>query len=175
MGIRDEEIKRLIHYAKGLGVKVVIYNKNNADADAQWTLDGTLIEVYASSKTTKTDIILHLIHELGHHVWFIHEKDRQKDLQFEEAITRENLFQEETDVPTPKNLRKKIWDVEVSGTKWWESIYKETNLKIPIWKMQAAMEFDMWMYEVYYETGFFPKGESKRLHYLAVQEKYKPK
>lgn len=172
MGIRDEEIKRLIHYAKGLGVRVVIYNKSHPDSAAEWLLDGSQIQIYAGKGTTKTDIILHLIHELGHHVWWIHEKDRQPDLKFDEAITRENLFKTETDTPTPKHLRKRIYDVEVAGTKWWESIYKETNIKIPMWKLQTAMEFDMWMYEVYYETGLFPKGKTHRDKYLEIRGKH---
>jgi hypothetical protein len=175
MGIRDDEIERLKHYAKGLGVKVIIYNKDGEDA-AQWTLDGTLIQVFAGPGTSKTEIILSLIHELGHHVWFIHEKDRQQDLKFDQAITRENLVAEDdNEEVTPKNLRKKIYEVEKAGTGWWESIYKETNLKIPLWKLHAAMEFDIWMYEMYYETGLFPKGKLRYQHYLEVQRKHKPK
>lgn len=173
MGVRDEELKRLIHYAKGLGVKVIIYQKSHKDMAAQWTIDGTLIEVYAGKGQTKTETILDIIHELGHHVWFIHEKDRQPDLKFEEAITRENMYEEDPENPTPKHLRKKIWDVEVAGTKWWEVIYKDTNMKFPIWKLHAAMEHDMWMYEQYYETGKFPKGMKKRQHGIDVRRKYR--
>lgn len=172
--VRDEEIKRLIHYAKGLGVKVIIYSKTRSDAKAEWALDGSMIQVYAGSRRSKTNIILDLIHELGHHVWFIHEKNREPDMKFDEAITRENLFEIETDVPTPKHLRKKIWDVEVAGTHWWDVIYKDTNVKIPMWKVEAAKEFDMWVYEVYYETGHFPKGEYRENHYREVQDKYRP-
>lgn len=174
MAARDEEIQRLIHYGKALGVKVIIYNKSKNGAEAEWTLDGSLIQVYASAKKSKTSIILDLIHELGHHVWFIHEKNRQQDLKFDKAITRENLFQEETDIPTPKHLRKKIWDVEVAGTQWWDVIYKDTNIKIPKWKLDASKEFDMWMYEMYYENGHFPKGKFRADKYREVQAKYRP-
>lgn len=174
MGIRDLEIQRLIHYGKGLGVKTIIYNKSKRNTEAEWTLNGTMIQVYASSRKSKTDIILDLIHELGHMVWFVQEKDRQPDIKFEEAITRENLFQVETDIPTPKHLRKKIWDVEVAGTKWWDVIYKDTDIKIPMWKLEAAKEVDMWMYEMYHENGHFPKGKFKENHYKEVQAKYRP-
>lgn len=172
--VRDEEIQRLIHYAKGLGVKVIIYSESKLGAESEWTLDGSMIQIYGSATKTKTDIILDLIHELGHHVWFIHEKDREPDIKFDKAITRENLFEYETDIPTPKHLRKKIWDVEVAGTKWWDVIYKDTNIKIPMWKMQAEKEFDMWMYEMYYENGRFPKGIIRKDHYKKIQAKYKP-
>lgn len=172
--IRDEEIKRLIHYAKGLGVKVIIYNKDNEDAAALWTLDGSLIEVFAGTGSTKTDIILALLHELGHHVWFVHEKDRQPDLKFEQAIERQNLFEEDDSKnPAPKHLRKKILDVEKAGTEWWFTIYKSVGLKIPEWKVNAEMEFDVWMYEVYYETGHFPKGSGKDNKYKEIRNKWR--
>jgi hypothetical protein len=176
MGIRDEEIKRLIHYAKGLGVRVIIYNKDDKIAQADWTLDGTLIRVYTGGTATKTDIILSLIHELGHQLWWIYLKNRQPDLKFEQAIERQNLFYEDSlDNPAPKDLRKKIFDVEKAGTDWWISIYKETAIKIPEWKLYAAMEFDMWMYEIYYEEGHFPKGMKKKKKYVEIQKKWREK
>lgn len=174
--IRDEEIKRLIHYAKGLGVKVIIYNKDDPNKAAEWALDGSTIEVY-SEGMTKTDIITSLIHEIGHHVWFIHEKNRQPDLKFDEAITRDNLTQKVKDKKnlTPKHLRKKIYDVELAGTQWWGTIIKDTNIKIPTWKVDMQMEFDMWMYEQYYENGVFPKRKDKVQKFKFLKEKWKPK
>lgn len=173
MGIRDEEIKRLTYYAKGLGVKVIIWNKGRKGAAAEWALDGSQIEVYAKPGTSKTEIILSLIHELGHHVWFIHEKKRQPDLKFEEAIERENLVEENGETPAPKHLRKKIYDVEKASTEWWMSIFKETDIKLPEWKLHAAMEFDMWMYEQYLETGFFPKRAARRIKHREIQSKHR--
>lgn len=173
MSVRDEEIKRLIYYAKGLGVKVIVYKERRRKGDAAaWTTDGSQIEIFAKSNSSKTSIILSLIHELGHHVWFIHEKERQPDLKFDEALERENLVGK-GDRAAPKHLRKKIYDVEKASTEWWNSIYKETDIKIPEWKLTAAMEFDTWMYEEYYETGFFPKGKHKKDKYREVQAKHR--
>lgn len=175
--LRDEEIKRLTHYAKGLGVKVIIYSKNDPDAAAEWTIDGSLIQVYAGPGTTKTDIVLSLIHELAHHVWYIHEKDRQPDLKFDEALTRENLTAEVKDKKslTPKHLRKKIYDVELAGTKWWHIIAKDTDVKIPDWKVDMQMEYDMWTYEQYYENGIFPKRSESKKKLKELKGKWKPK
>jgi hypothetical protein len=174
--IRDDEIQRLIHYAKGLGTKVVIYNKDNPGASAEWTIDGSAIEVY-SKGMTKTDIVLALIHELGHHVWFIHEKNRQPDLKFEEAIDRENLVQEVADKKnlTPKHLRKKIYDMELAGTEWWSTIVADTGIKLPEWKIKMQMEFDMYMYEQYYENGVFPRRKDKIVKLKDLKEKWKPR
>jgi hypothetical protein len=168
MARRDDEIKRLIHYAKGMGVKVVLRSKGEGDDSAYWSIDGSMIEVFTTPTKSKTSIVLDLLHELGHQVWFVHEKDRQPDLKFEEALGRP-----EDDIS--KELRKKIYDVEVAGTTWWESIYKDTNLKVPKWKVNSAMEFDMWMYEQYYETGVFPKGKARTAKLREVRAKWRPK
>jgi len=173
MSVRDQEIQRLIHYGKGLGVKIIIYNKSNASSEAEWALDGSQISVFSGPGKTKTGIILDLIHELGHHVWYIHENNRTQDLKFDQAVTRENLYKVETNVPTPKRLRKKIWAVEIAGSLWWDVIYKDTNIKIPKWKLEAAKEFDMWMYQRYYEDGQFPKGKMKRKIGIEIRIKHR--
>lgn len=175
--IRDEEIQRLVHYAKGLGVKVVFSSrKDDTDAAAEWSIDGTEITIFTKKQDSKTDTILSLIHEIGHHVWFIHEKNRQPDLKFEEAISIQDLVEtEDRDRPTPKKLRKKIYEVELASSQWWETIYKETDMKFPIWKLHAQREFDVWVYEVFYKTGHFPKTSQKREKWKTIKEKYKEK
>ena len=174
--IRDDELKRLIHYAKGLGVKVTIYSSHNKDGAADWALDGSEISVW-SGGFSKTDTVLSLIHELGHQLYFIHEKDRQPDLKFDEAITRENVVAKVNDKKnlTPKHLRKKIYDVEAAGTAWWSVIVKETNVKIPEWRISMQMEMDIWMYEYYYEHGTFPDRTKARLKRRELRDKWKPK
>lgn len=173
--IRDDEINRLVSYAKGLGVKVTIYQKSNAIDSGQWLLDGTEIMIYSGKRKSKTDIILDLIHELGHQLHFIHEKDRLPDIKFEEAITRQNLFEEDLDTPTPKHLRKKILDVELAGTTWWEVIYKDTNMKFPIWKLHMARDFDIWSYEFFHKNGSFPQRKDRQLKSKELLLKYKNK
>jgi hypothetical protein len=174
--IRDKEIERLVHYAKGLGVRVVFSRKNSDDAAAEWTIDGTEITIFTNKQDSKTDTILSLIHEIGHHVWFIHEKNRQPDLKFEEAISVQNLVEtEDRNRPTPKKLRKKIYEVELASSQWWETIYKDTDMKFPIWKLHAQREFDVWIYEVFYKTGHFPKGREKKEKWKMIKEKHEGK
>lgn len=173
MGVRDEEIKRLIHYGQGLGVKVTILSGKDKDNDGYWALDGTEILICAGNHDSKTELILSLIHELGHHVWFIHEKDRQPDFKFEEAIDRELLKEEEKGNITPKHLRKKIYNVERASAEYWYVIYKDTGIQIPEWKLFAQREYDVWMYEEYYEKGEYPKGEQKRKKLKEIRKKWK--
>lgn len=177
MGVRDDELTRLIKYAEGMGLRVIIKNRpRGGDASASWALDGSEIAIYNSDGDSKTDLILSLIHELGHQIWFVHEKDRQPDPKVDEAVTRQELFDEKLhESPAPKNLRKEILDMEKKGTLWWDSIYKETNMKFPMWKLEAAKEFDLWQYEVYYETGFFPKRDVRRDYRAKVRTKYRNK
>lgn len=173
MGIRDQEINRLVRYAEGMGLKVK-FDRWNKDNSAEWTTDGTQITIFTRTQSSKTETILSLTHELGHHVWFIHEKNRMPDLKFEEAIDRQNLFHDQiSSTPAPKKLREKILRCEIAGTKYWETIWKETNIKLPKWKLFAAMEFDLWMYEKYAETGHFPKTLEKRNMSTTIMQKHR--
>ena len=175
MGIRDSEIQRLVHYAKSLGVNVIFLRKYDKYASANWALDGTEITIYNSKNKNKTEIIMDLLHELGHSLWWIHEKNRQPDLKFEEAIYRQNLVEkDDLKNPAPKHLRKKIVNIEKAGTLWWFSICKEVDIKIPEWKVNLFMEFDIWAYEIYYETGFFPTIEKKKEKFKELRAKWKP-
>lgn len=169
MNIRDQEIERLVRYAQGLGVKVVF--KNSPDSiknSATWSLDGTLIELYVRKAETKCSIILSLVHELGHHLWFVYKKERKPDLKFEEAIERDNL-----DSITPKRIRNKLLNFEKEGVKFWDTIIIDTNIKIPKWRIDRAKELDIWQFEVYYEKGTYPSFKEVKLKSKELKVKYK--
>jgi hypothetical protein len=174
MHIRDREIQRLISYATGLGLVVIYDDSENAMAAASWAIDGSEITLYTRHKQSKTDIILALIHELSHHLHWIWEKKRKPDFKFDEAITREMLLEnDETTVPTPKHLRKKILDIERAGIAYWDSVYNDVGLKIPFWKVQMYKEFDIWQYEVYYKNGKFPVRKLRLEKIKTLTAKYK--
>lgn len=173
--VRDNEISRLVSYAEALGVKVLFCKKTD-DADGQWALDGTEIKVFIDSSTSKTSIILTLIHEIGHSKHFIWRKNREPDLKFEEAIDRQNLVAENLDnKPIPKKFRKRIYDTELASTKFWLEIYHETGMKFPLWKLYMQMECDVWAYESLRDTGFFPKSKDWDLKRKELMIKYKNK
>jgi hypothetical protein len=167
---RDDELKRLIHYAKGLGVKVTIYENRKSDNAATWATDGSEIEIFKSPKDSKIHTIISLLHELGHMLWHVHDKDRKQDVEFEASLSPGEVWGGDL----PKSKRKKVLDEELAAAAWQESVYKETNMKFPIWKLHAAKEFDMWMYQVYYETGSFPKFKTKRKQLIDIRKKYRP-
>lgn len=170
--IRDEEIERLKKYAQGMGLRVTFSNARSSESVAEWSIDGTEITIYVLEHTSKTGIILSMIHELAHHLWFVHEKDRQLDLKFEEAVDREMMSQK-TDKPMAKRFRRRIYEMENASTAYWESIYKETDLGIPKWKLYRAMEFDVWQYEVYFKDGKFPTRKKLRAKARELTAKHK--
>lgn len=173
MNVRDKELYRLIKYAQGLGVKVTLKvippNSNNHDA-ATWSTDGSEIEVFYSEQTSKTIIILNLVHELGHHLWFIYKKKRTPDLKFDEAIEISNR-----ETQAPKKIRKKILQVEREGIKYWDTIVIDTDIKIPRWKIEKTKEFDIWQYELYHETGKFPTYKERKNKKIELNLKHNPK
>jgi len=154
MSAREKEIQRLISYAHGLGVKVYLkpipFRAKNHDAGT-WSTDGSEIEIFYKPSQSKTTIILSLIHELGHHLWFVYKKRRMPDLSFNKALEMDSRSG-----VTPKSARKKILAVERESTKFWEVIITDTNIKIPKWRIQMAISYDTWQYEHYYEHGNFP-------------------
>lgn len=174
MNVRDKEIERLVKYAEALGVKVTYIKKTPASfGEADWVIDGSEIRLYTRKNTNKTDLILSLIHELGHHLWFIHKKERQPDLKFEQALDRANLSCENKKNIAPKKHRKKILEIEREGVKYWEVIVKDTNIKLPTWKINMQAEFDIFQYEYYYEYGRFPNRPLRRKKYKELKTKHK--
>lgn len=167
--IRDEEISRLTKYAQALGVTVKIINDRNEDS-AYLTLDGTELAINKHSNKYKIDFVLSLIHELGHVLYFIHEKDRIHDSKYEEAINREILHEMEKSSAPPKHLREKILNFETASSEWWDTIYKETQCKFPYWRLELARKFDIWQYQVYYKTGKFPKRKDRNIKYKQLKK-----
>lgn len=161
--IRDEELKRLIKYAEGMGVSVkfkpyVKYSRN----DAEWALDGSEIVIYVKSKTSKIDKVLSLIHEISHHKAFI-DNGRINDPKVEEAIDDEEK----------KRNRKKILDYEINDSVYWEDIYKDTNCQFDIKILHRQREYDIWNYEVYYELNRLPTHKECVAKRKELRKKYK--
>jgi hypothetical protein len=171
--IRDDEIQRLVNYIKGIGLKITFSSKKG-DCSACWYLDNSGIVIYKSKNVTKIETVLSLIHELGHAMHSIHEKDREIDTKFEKALDSIDEA-EELEIDTKKKQRKIVLDSEIAGTNYWHSVYKETNMKFPIWKLEAQMEYDMWQYEVFYETGSYPKAKDRKKKFKEISNRHRGK
>lgn len=165
--IRDKEIERLVKYANAMGTKVVFSNAPRPGDNAEWYIDNSQITIYTKKNLSKTDTILSLVHEIGHVLDFIHENDRVEDKNLEKALDA----QDRNDAKR-KHL-KKILDVERRATQYWHTIYKETDLKIPLWKVDLSIEFDVWQYEYLYENGKWPNKKVRAKKRTALTVKYK--
>jgi hypothetical protein len=167
MNIRDQEIKRLVAYAKGLGVKVIFSDAKNSQDSASYTLDGTEITVYTKNQKSKTETILTLIHEIAHSLDNIHRLDRELDVAVDKALDPDDNGE------IGRRKRKIILNSEIAATEYWHIVYKETDIKIPIWKLEAQMEMDIWQYQTYYETGLFPIGIERKLKKKELYAKHR--
>jgi hypothetical protein len=101
------------------------------------------VTVYVTSRCSKLEKILSLIHELGHHKGWI-ENNREPDPKVDEAMEAEEAG---------RRFRKRILDMEENDSLWWEQIYKDTNCKFGLDRLELQRQFDIWCYEHYYETG----------------------
>ena len=171
--IRDQEIQRLISYAKGLGLEVSFSSKKS-DCSAFWYLDNTGIVIFKKNNQSKIDTVLSLIHEIAHAKHNLWEKNRKIDPKFEKALDHLDEA-EERGTDSKKRHRKTILDNEIAGTRYWDEIYHETNMQFPIWRLELAKEYDIWQYEYFYEYGRYPKKRERKKKYKEIVAKHKGK
>lgn len=159
MGVRDNEIKRLILYAKALGQKVIIRGMDD-DTVGEYCEEDKAITINKKAHRSKTELILTITHEICH----------AKYKQLNNTSLSEGLL---LDGKVPKRLRKEIRDFEVESLQLMTNIIQELNIKIPIWKVLRQRDFDCWIYEMYYQNGKFPDGEPAYSKWMELSEKYK--
>lgn len=173
MGIRDEEIKRLEHYAKGLGLKVYWKKYDRKiGAGATWTTDGKEITIYTWANQSKTNIILNFIHELGHHLSWVYAGKTTDELT-QEALQLE--WEADPNESIPKHKRKLIYEAEKYDTKYRHSIWTEVGIKLPTYMLDADIELDVWIYREYYLKGKFPNRHGVVQKRNALLKKHKGK
>lgn len=168
MGIRDEEIKRLEHYAKGLGIKVTWkpYEKGT-HVGAEWATDGSEIVIYVRKKMSKTLIILNFLHELGHHLAWVY-KGRPGQMKSDDALIKEAEGKSLT-----KEERRILYKEEVADYKYRELIYNEVGIKIAKHKFLADVDLDHWIYRQFYLTGRYPGYTQVAKKHKEFLKKYK--
>ena len=149
--VRDLELSRLIKFAEGMGLKVRFKPYVKGGNRAEWITDGTEVTVYVTNRCSKLDKILSLIHELGHHKAFV-DNERSLTEKVDEALNRDD--------PT-KLHRKHIFDMEYNDSLYWEQIYRDTNCQFGLDRLEMQRQYDVWVYQHYYETGEWPTWNEK--------------
>jgi hypothetical protein len=167
----DTQLGTLVSYAKGLGLAVYFREWKKGFPAAQWQLDGACIEIYRKKNQSKMQTIICLIHEVSHHLDFIHHKNRQYDEEFGEsleALDNSTLLKERT----KKRDRLILYKNEARSAQWWDTVYKECNLTFPISRLHLEREFDLFWYHYYYENDKYPTGKLLQKKRRELRKKY---
>lgn len=172
MSIRDEEIKRLEHYAQALGIKVMWEPyKAGSHIGATCTVDASEITLCYRPTTSKMQLVLNFIHELAHALAYINS-GRQEDFKTNNALDAEDE-RENSDPPLPKEQRKLIYICERDDAQYRDKIYNEVDIRIPKYRFIVDKELDIWIYYRYYLMGKFPTYKSIKRKKQELIQKYK--
>lgn len=158
---RDEELRRILLYAKGLGIKIRIANYAWDDSGEFAHEPVSEININKRVHTSKTELILTILHELGHHLYFVYTKKEIPEAAYVKKAS--------------KRERKKLYEYEAAGIAYMLIIWTELNLKIPRWKVEKSMEQDTWVYEFYYLNNRYPNKKEKQNKNIELNLKYKGK
>lgn len=138
---RQREMDRLIKYAHGMNAQVVIRRHDpKIKHFAEWELfsdNSVRITIFRRPRMSDLELVLTMIHELGHHRDFI-------------ALHRRDIGEPSVIRDMPKAERKKVYDYELRGMKYWKQIYHDTDCTFPIWRLFMQMEIDINAYEYFY-------------------------
>lgn len=169
MGIRDEEIARIVKYAQGLGI-VVIWkiHKKGDNTGASWATDGSEITMYTYPNKPKTQIILDFVHELAHHMaWLADGRTVTKKVNDAfGAMDDESL--------APKAKRRLVYESEKADSFYRYKVWDELGIKIPLWKLEVDRQIDVWLYKHYWRTGADPIRGQLRKKRKELLKKLKP-
>lgn len=152
------EIGKLIALAQSAGVKVFFHTDSSEVSEGQFDDRREVIHVY--SKTPLRQYFT-LIHENGHLRGFIKD-GRIVPGKIDKAYHKD--YNLESGKILDKKYRKIIYDTEKRDAKNQLDIHFETKSTIPLWMLKREIEYDLWIYKVYYKTGKVPsKKEGKEM------------
>jgi hypothetical protein len=175
MFIRDAELKRMIQYAKGLNIEVIVNKKppKKWDTAASWselTKDKAVIELYGTSKASKIGVVMNMLHELAHHIGYVY-RGRKDHPEVLEALIEFN----DDSLNTSKKNREVVYEVEKEDSEYRIQIAKELNLKIPLYKLLADIDLDLFVYGFWIDEGKWPTYKSIKEEKKKLLEKHRKK
>jgi hypothetical protein len=149
----SKDIRKVENFARYLGYKVRYLKPDNQEDAGIFDYDKQEIVIYTDSRTTKTDILLVLMHELGHGLDYI-------DLGKPDPSTLRGEFSTPMRKMTKKQ-RRRLLELEKKAIDYMLTIWYGLRLKLPRWRVTAEQEYDRWMYTRFAKDGLFPtSGES---------------
>jgi len=140
---QDRDISKLKKFANSFGLRIYYRPYTRYTDMAQYVL-GRHITVFVSSTTSKTEIILSLLHELGHHLdWVL---NKRIDKETEKAYTGFKAKEY-------KKYSKIILEVEKAGIRRMTTIHKLLELEIPLERVKKQQKIDLFPYQYFYKHG----------------------
>jgi len=174
MNSKDRDIQKLKDYANTLGLTVYFRPFTKATGGAEY-LEGKYISIFTNKKTSKDEIILSLLHELGHHMTYLHTPGTQMSRAEGDALialNAGNMMGARPDMS--KEHRRIILQIERDGIRYMSKIHKSLKLEIEFWKVKHQQELDLFDYKMLYHKGrFSTTAEMKELY--KKKEYYKAK
>lgn len=160
------ELGKLIAYAKAHGISVY-FQDEHAEYNGTWSTDGTTIRLFTN---TPLQSYLTLIHELAHHRQFIKD-GMTTPFKIDRAYQKDaNLSEGQI---LDKKYRKIIYDTEKRDSRHQLDIHYETQSTIPVKRLRQEIEYDIWVYKVFYKTGKVPSKKEGREMKKSLTKKWK--
>jgi hypothetical protein len=160
MRSQDRDIKKLKRFIRSFGLNLY-FRPYTRYTDMAHYMSGQYITVFTSKRSSKTEVIMSLLHELGHHLDWITNK--RLDKETEKAYT-------EFEDKDFKKYSKIILEVEKAGVRHMTSIHKILDLEVPMEKVKAQQKLDLFHYQFFHNNKRFPtdaevKKFEKRVKY----------
>lgn len=160
MGIRDQEINRILAYCKANGIIVRWKKHRRGDPSAMWDQDENVLTMFTWPGKSKTEIVLDFVHELAHHLSWL-DADKKTSRTLEEAIAADSAG------TATKKHHRALYSMEIKDSRQQYRIYKHLSLLVPIYKMIAHKYLALWVYRSVWLYGAIPTERAigiKRRH-----------
>lgn len=161
----EKELSRLIKYAEALNIKVIFSNKKS-DCFAEWDSDGVSITIYKSKAKKPLELVLLMFHELSHHLAWVH-KGKKIPLKTDHILKKAANGAELTEIQ-----RKHLYEDEKSDYQYQQIIHKEIDSKVPLWRLNAEIAFDEWIYRYYWLKNDWPTAKDRKAKKTEFIRKY---
>lgn len=163
MHIGEKELNRLISYAEGLGLIVIWKGVKELETPAQLVFtEPPTIELKKYKRVSYKQLILDMLHELGHYHDWINNGRRTPSEVF--AKNHSELTKSEREI---------VYKDEKKATLIATSLAKHLDLKYPKLELvRANSAYDRWYYKRFYITGKEPSPKDRIEKYNKIKQKY---
>ena len=162
-----KEIGKLVALAQSAGVKVFFHTGSSDAMEGLFDDRADTIHIYSKKPLRQ---YFSLCHELGHLRGFIKD-GRVVPGKIDKAYHKD--YNLESGEILDKKYRKIIYETEKRDAKNQLDIHFETKSTVPLWMLKREIEYDLWIYKVYYKTGKVPSRKEAKEMRKSLTKKWK--